>query len=311
LSAQTCSDFEVLAIDDGSSDGTADLLEAWAGRDERVRVHKQRRLGLVAALEAGRQRARGRYLARMDADDVADPRRFEQQLALMTDRPELVGCGCRTRYFPEEKIQGGARRYQEWINSLITPTEIERDLFVECPLAHPTFFLRADAVAKVGGYRDRGWPEDYDLLLRLWEAGGRFAKSPEVLLDWREGGSRLSRVHPSYSEEAFRRVKAHFLARTRLAQHDGAVVWGAGPTGKAFAQVLLAEGARVRAFVELDPQKIGQTIHGAPVIAPRDVDRYRGALCLAAVGQPGAREEIRQTLSALGWSEPEEFLAVA
>ena len=102
------------------------------------------------------------------------------------------------RYVPPAVVLGGALRYERWLNSLATPQAIERDLFVECPLAHPTFFLRADAVATAGGYRDRGWPEDYDLLLRLWRAGGRLGTVPEVLLHWRERAGRLSRTHPSY-----------------------------------------------------------------------------------------------------------------
>ena len=80
---------------------------------------------------------------------------------------------------------------------------------------------------------------------------------------------------------------------------------------KALAQSLLAEQVPLLAFVELDRRKIGQTIHGAPVVAPADVERYRGGLCLAAVGQPGAREDIRQTLRAMGWSEMIDFVAVA
>jgi hypothetical protein len=182
---------------------------------------------------------------------------------------------------------------------------------VECPLAHPTFFLRASAVAAVGGYRECGWPEDYDLLLRLWEAKGRFAKVPETLLAWRESPGRLSRVHGHYSAEAFRRVKVYFLARTLLRGRPGAVVWGAGPTGKAFARTLREEKVAVLAFVELDRRKIGQDIHGAPVVAPAGLERFRGALCVSAVGQPGAREEIRQSCRSMGWSEGVEFVAVA
>jgi hypothetical protein len=300
-----------VAVDDGSTDATGEILGAWAARDPRVTVLRQAPAGLVPSLEVARGHARGRFLARMDADDVAAPQRLARQLEMMLERRELVGCGCRIRYVPEPLVQEGARRYQAWLNSLLEPEEIARDVFVECPLAHPTFFLRAEAVAVAGGYRDMGWPEDYDLLLRLWEAGGRFAKAPETLLDWREGAGRLSRVDDKYGAEAFRRVKVYFLRRTLLQGRDGAVVWGAGPTGKAFAHTLMAAGTRVHAFVDLDPRKIGQTIHGAPVVAPADVERYRGALCVAAVGQPGARAEIRQTLSGLGWSEMVGFVAVA
>jgi hypothetical protein len=311
LGAQTFRDFEVIAVDDGSSDATPELLRDWSARDRRVRLLRQQALGLVAALERGRTSASGRYLARMDADDVAAPDRLERQLALLEARPELAGCGCGIHYFPEALVKDGARRYQRWINALLEPDEIARDLFVECPIAHPTFFLRADAVAAVGGYRNLGWPEDYDLLIRLWEAGARFAKVPAVLVRWRERPDRLSRVHPSYGPEAFRRLKVEALTRTLLRGRDGVIVWGAGPTGKAFARTLLDHSVKLRAFVDLDPRKVGQTIHGAPVISVDDVNRFRDAFCVAAVGQPGARAQIRASLIGLGWQESADFVAVA
>jgi FlaA1/EpsC-like NDP-sugar epimerase len=134
---------------------------------------------------------------------------------------------------------------------------------------------------------------------------------PEVLLDWRERPERLSRTQPAYGPDAFRRCKAHHLARSLLSGRDGIVVWGAGPTGKTFARALAAEGVRLRAFVDLDPDKIGQEIHGAPVIEPDGIARYRGAFCAAAVGQPGARAEIRAALTGQGWEEGTDFVAVA
>ncbi len=311
LIEQTLTDLEIVVVDDGSTDATPDVLGEWAASDDRVRAVRTPPLGIVAALERARAESRGRYLARMDADDVSEPRRLEAQLELMEGRPEVVASGTRVRYFPEERVRGGALRYERWINSLTAPDELERGLFVECPLPHPTFFLRADAVEAVGGYRDPGWPEDHDLLLRLWEAGGRFRKVPEVLLRWREHPERLSRVEARYSAEAFRRCKVHFLLRTLLRERRGAVVWGAGPTGKAFARTLLAREVPLRAFVDLDPRKIGQQIHGAPVIEAADAERFRGALFLAAVGREGARDDIRASLRALGLREMEDFVAVA
>lgn len=311
LEAQTLDAFEVLAVDDGSDDATPEILEAWAGRDPRVRLLRQERRGIVAALERARAEARAPWLARMDADDVALPRRLEAQLALTEADPAVVACGTLVEYFPRGRLRGGALRYERWINGLVEPEEIVRDLFVECPLPHPTFFLRADAVDAVGGYRNPGWPEDYDLVFRLWQAGGRLAKVPEVLLRWRERPDRLSRTDPRYASEAFRRCKVHWLGRTLLQRRRGVVVWGAGPTGKAFARTLLDAGEALRAFVDLDPRKVGQEIHGAPVVEPAGVEAYRDALSVAAVGQPGVRAEIRRSLREMGWEEGEEFVAVA
>lgn len=308
---QTFTDFEVVAVDDGSTDGSAEILDAWRARDPRVCVVRHGPAGIVGALEAGRSKARGRYLARMDADDVALPGRFEAQLSLMEANLDWAVCGSHVEYFPPESVRGGAFRYQKWLNSLETPNHVERDLFVECPLAHPTFFLRADSVRDVGGYADRGWPEDYDLLMRLWERGGRLGVVPRTLLRWREGSDRLSRVDPTYSQDAFRRCKVHYLLQTLAGNKDGVVVWGAGPLGKAFAREVRSAGGEVRAFIDLDPRKVGQTIHGATVFGPEVIRSLRGSFCVASVGQEGARAEIRESLAQAGWRETEDFVAVA
>lgn len=311
LSAQTYLSFEVIAVDDGSTDASVEILMGKARGDPRFHVICQGPQGIVAALESARERAAGRYLARMDADDLAAPDRFEKQMALVGSDRRVVACGTQVSYFPREGLRDGALRYESWINSLTTHAELEADLFVECPIPHPTFLLKAEAVDLVGGYRKRGWPEDYDLLFRLWEAGGRFGKVPEKLLRWRDGPDRLSRTHSAYSEDSFLRCKIHHLLRTHLRGGRPVVIWGSGPVGKGFARVLNAWGREVRAFVDLDPRKVGQTIHTAPVIPPDRVAAYRGCFHLAAVGQPGAREEIRQALRGEGLREVRDFVAVA
>jgi len=311
IESQTFGDFEVLAVDDGSSDGSALLLDAWRARDGRVCVVRQGPTGIVGALEACRSRARGRYLARMDADDIAFPDRFQVQFETMESNPTWAVCGGHIEYFPPERVREGAVRYQRWLNSLETPDHVERDLFVECPLAHPTFFMRADAVDVVGGYADAGWPEDYDLLMRLWKHGGRLGVVPRPLLRWREGEDRLSRNDPRYAPEAFRRCKVRYLLDTLARGRDGVVVWGAGPLGKAFAKEVRSAGGEVRAFIDVDPRKVGQTIHGATVLGLDGINSLTGAYCVASVGQKGARGDIRANLTGAGWIEIEDFVAVA
>lgn len=311
IRGQTLEDFEVVAVDDGSNDQTFALLFTWAQQDHRVRVFQSHGRGLVAALATGLAGARGEYVARMDADDVAGPDRLAKQVALLESNPELAACGTLVEYFPAELVKDGARRYEAWVNGLRHPRDIARDIFVECPVPHPTLLIRRHALLAVGGYRDMDWPEDYDLVLRLWAAGYGIGKVPEVLLQWREGPDRASRVDDRYAPDAFRRLKVHMLRKTLLAARDGAVVWGAGPVGKEFARELQRQGTHVVAFVDLDPRKIGQEIHGAHVIEPDDVDAHRGALALAAVGQAGARSEIRATLAERGWVEMRDFCAVA
>jgi hypothetical protein len=166
-------------------------------------------------------------------------------------------------------------------------------------------------VSAIGGYRDMGWPEDYDLLLRLWAAGGRLAQLPKTLLRWREGPDRLSRTDARYAPEAFLACKVHHLRETLLKGRDGAVVWGAGPVGKRAARALQDAGTPVLAFVDVDPRKVGQEVHGVRVVAPEEGVGVHGALHLAAVGQPGAREQIRDLLRSTGRTEPRDFVAIA
>ncbi len=312
---QTYADFEVVAVDDGSTDATFGMLYTWAQRDARVRVLRTHGRGLVAALATGLAGARGEIIARMDADDIAAPDRLEKQLALLDADPALAACGTRIRYFPPEEVRDGARRYEEWINGLVTHDEIARDIFVECPIPHPTLMIRRHVLLAIGGYRELGWPEDYDLVLRLWAAGYRMGKVPETLLQWRESPDRASRTDGRYDPAEFRRIKIFFLQRTLLAGGRPAAIVGAGPVGKTLARELAAAGTRIAAFVDASPNRIGQEIHGAPVVAPGDMagllDGPEPPFILAAVGQEGARAEIRAECRRQGLVETRDFIAIA
>jgi glycosyltransferase involved in cell wall biosynthesis len=311
LLGQSFRDFEVLAVDDGSHDATRALLDRWAERDARIRTLSSGGAGIVAALHTALEHARGALVARMDADDIAHPDRIAAQVALLDAQPTVAACGTQVRYFPPDVVRDGARRYESWLNALTSPAAIARDAFVECPIAHPTLMVRRHVLDAVGGWRDAGWPEDYDLVLRLIAAGHALANVPAVLLDWRERADRLSRTDSRYDDEAFRRCKAHHLTRSLL-RGRAVLVIGAGPVGKAFARTLQAEGVAIAAFIDVDPRKIGQTVHGARV-APREaLNDYRGAaFAVAAVSGEAARADIRAWLAAAGWTELEDYCAVA
>ncbi|UCC72246.1 MAG: glycosyltransferase [Gemmatimonadota bacterium] len=311
LKLQTFRDFEVVAVNDGSRDETGDILERWAAKDDCVRVAHLEQIGLARALQAGADMCRGEYLARADADDVAHPRRFAEQVEYLSARGDVAAAGTHVRYFPHEEVGWGARRYQGWLNRLADPEELARDVFVECPIAHPTLMIRRSLFAEVGGYRANGWPEDYDLILRLHVAGARLANVPRVLHFWREGNHRASRNDPRYLPGAFRSCKIHYLRRSCLEGRDAVNIWGAGRVGKDFARALIDEGVTVRGFFDIDPRKIGQEIYGAPVRDARDVTHHRDTYLLVAVGAAGARELIRLQLDQAGFEEPQDYRCAA
>lgn len=315
LERQTLEDFEVIAVDDGSSDGSLAVLRAWEQRDRRLRIFTRPHLGIIQALNTGLQACQAPYVARMDADDRSHPRRLESQVRFLDDHPEVTVVSCLVRAFPHEEVRQGFGVYLEWVNSLVTCEEIGKQIFIESPLPHPSVTFRKDRVERAGGYQEHGWPEDYDLWLRLHLAGARFAKVPEVLLDWRERPARLTRTDSRYSLENFLRAKAHFLARGPLAGRQAVIIWGAGMMGRRLSKHLAREGACLAAFVDIDPHKIGQTRRGLPVLAPEELPAFwrqcRQPALLAAVGARGARSLIRAHLEALGLLEGRDWWCAA
>lgn len=311
IESQTRSGFEVLAVDDGSRDDTARLLDSWAQRDSRVKVLAGQSAGIVPALNLAAEHSRAPLLARMDADDVACPERFSRQVEWLQTHPELAACGTGVEFVSSGPLGTGTLRYQSWINALDSPASVQRDLYVECPIAHPTLMVRRSVLVGLGGYRDRGWPEDYDLILRLHVAGMTAANVPSVLHRWRVHPGRFSQRSPAYDAASFRACKVHFLRSEMLPPGRPVVVWGAGKVGKPFARELQRQGIAVAAFVDLDPRKLGQSIHRAPVLSPDQFASIERPFTLGAVGSPGARSEIRRALTGLGHSECRDFLMVA
>jgi hypothetical protein len=212
---------------------------------------------------------------------------------------------------PRALVRDGMRRYVAWLNSLTAPALVARDLFVEAPLVHPATLLRRAPLEAAGGWRDGPFPEDYDLWLRLAAAGGGLTNLPVTLLDWRESPGRLTRTDGRYALARHVALKCRALAAGPLAGVPEVALWGAGETGRAFADALAAVGLRVVAFVEVDRKKIGRTIRGAPVRSYEEVAGLRGLPLLVTVGAPGARDLIRAELGRRGWEELRDFRCVA
>jgi glycosyltransferase involved in cell wall biosynthesis len=313
--AQTYTDFELVAVDDGSKDDTRARLEAWAERDRRVIAMPRPHGGLVEALQVGLAACRAPLVARMDADDRSLPERLARQVAYLGTHPQTCVVGCLVEGFPASDVRQGFQLYIEWLNSLTTPETIAGELYVESPLAHPSVLMRREWLERVGGYQERGWAEDYDLWLRLHLSGGSFAKVPEVLLLWREHPARATRTDARYSVENFLRAKAHYLVRGPLADRQSLIIWGAGQMGRRLSKHLVRQGAPLRAFVDIDPAKIGRLRRGVPIVAPADLPSLWASspqpILLAAVGSRGARSLIRDQLTALGLAEGVDWWAAA
>jgi GT2 family glycosyltransferase len=310
LQRQSEPDWECLVVDDGSSDATLAIASACAERDARIRVIRQQHSGIVAALERGRRSCRAPLIARMDADDLMQRRRLELQTALLARAPQLAGVGGHVRIFPRKSMSDGMRAYESWLGSLRSPDDVRRDRFIECPLVHPALMMRAE-VLHAFGYRERPWPEDYDLLLRVLESGLALGVVPQRLLHWRDGHQRLSRSSPRYGLPAFIACKAEFLSQGFLAHAPRYLLWGYGDTAKALAQALERCGKEPSAIIELHPGRLGQLIRGVRVVPPQALSRLRGEPLVVSVAGAGPRAEIRAALAGFGFRELEHYVCAA
>lgn len=315
LARQTLTDYELVAVEDGSRDSTHTILQEYANHDQRLRIFSIPHGGIVAALNYGLAACRAPLVARMDADDRCHPERLAAQRAFLEQNTEIDVVGCLVSAFPKSQVRAGFRVYLAWLNRLLEDADIRREIFIESPLPHPSVMFRAAVVRAAGGYQDHGWAEDYDLWLRLYLRGSRFAKVAQELLEWREHPERLTRSDGRYALENFIRAKAYYLSQGPLHGCDRLIIWGAGMHGRRISKYLLRHGAPLQAFVDIDPRKIGRTRRGAPIVAPEELpELWSGAdrpVLLAAVGARGARRLIRARLEQQGFVEGQDWWSVA
>jgi glycosyltransferase involved in cell wall biosynthesis len=311
---QSQANFEMILIDDGSTDDTPRLLNELQARDPKVRTRRQPFQGLVSALQNGIAEARGRFIARMDADDIALPGRLQAQLAHLERHPAVGLVSCRVRYGGNPRKQKGYADYVRWTNRLLSGDDISLNRFVESPLAHPSVMFRKELVEKFGGYRQGDFPEDYELWLRWMDAGVRMEKLPDALLVWNDPPQRLSRTDPRYSVENFYRIKSHYLFRwLKVNNPHFPCVWliGAGRTARRRAAFLERLGVRIEAFLDVDPRKVGRPITGRPVLHRENLPAPGSQFLLSYVGSRGARLEIEGFLQTRGFQRGRDFLMAA
>ena len=200
---QSFANFELLLLNDGSTDRSREILESFSRRDSRCHVYSWPNRGLVATLNAGLDLAVGEFIIRMDADDVCRPRRFEQQLAYLDSHPECVAVGSRALLIDAE----GLPIFEMTDNC--THEDIDGAMLSgKVGIMHPSAAIRASAIKAIGGYReDYPCAEDIDLFLRLAEAG-RLVNLPEVLLDYRQHVASIG-----YSKARMQYESAHNAIR--------------------------------------------------------------------------------------------------
>lgn len=293
LSRQRFRDFEIVAVDDGSTDSSPALLEELAEHESRLRVLHRPHAGLPTALQTAWSQAQGEYLMRHDADDLSLRDRMEAQVRHLDSHPEDGVVGCRVRLFPDHAHGIGMQRWVRWHDALLTDETMRHERLIDSPLCHGTAMLRQTALTRVQGWRECGWAEDMDLWVRMFDAGVRLAKLPRRLYAWRQHPTSSTRVDPRYS-------RAHFTAL----KHDAIARW----LGTQRA-TLIGSGASLQRWQET----LGALLQGT--LAARSPHRFAlGRLerpLILAFMAPSVRKSWREYLADSGMAEGHDFIFIA
>ncbi|MDF3131048.1 glycosyltransferase family 2 protein [Kiritimatiellaeota bacterium B1221] len=302
--AQSFEDWELLLLDDGSTDGGGKLADGYSVSDSRIQCLTLTHGGIVSALNAGLKRAEGDFIARMDADDISLQERLLKQIQFLDEYKEVDVLATQVIYGGDAVKQAGYAAYVDWQNKLFSHEDHFQKRFVDAPLAHPTVMFRREMVQKFGGYREGNFPEDFELWLRWMQGGATFAKLPEPLYQWNDLSTRLSRCDSRYDPKAFYEIKCDYIKKC-VPEGRPLWLWGAGRnTRQRFSALEPFAG-----YVDVDVCKIGQAIQGRPVIAPDELPK--DAFILSGVANRGIGEKIDSFLQTTGRKAVRDFLLCA
>ena len=307
---QDFEDFECILVDNNSTDGSLQLALEWERRDQRFRVTNEKMQGVMFASNRGVEIARGKYLARMDADDRALPGRLRKQSTFLDSHPDYGAVAGLVKHVGDPESTEGFRRFVDWSNSLCSYDEIFNRRFIEAPIVNPTAMWRKKTMEHHGMYLSGDFPEDYEMWLRWLDQGVKIAKVPEVVLEWHDSEARLTRTDPIYSDRAFYKIKSKYLAKWLSETnpfHPHVAIWGASRISRRRAKILEQHGIMINTYI--DTKRSRQL--NKQVIFFEDLPSAGELFVLTYIRQMDNRERIQIFLESKGYEEGVNYLLVS
>jgi glycosyltransferase involved in cell wall biosynthesis len=294
---QTYPHWELLAVNDRSSDDTRKILEEYAALDNRIKVFDSRGERLIPALQEGFRQSSGMLINRMDSDD----RMPENKLSLLVNAWLKHGKGTviagGTEHFVEEGIVGeGFRRYEEWLNEVARTGSHYEQIYKECVIPSHSWIIHRDDLKTVGAFDPDVYPEDYDLCFRFYEAGLRVEGIDHVLHYWRDRSDRISRTWEEYKDNRYFDLKLDYFYKLDRDLTRELVIWGAGKNGKDLIKEVLKRNDHP-IWVCDNARKIGKHIYGLKLHASGHISMCENPQILIAVSSDTDRQDILSKLT--------------
>ena len=303
---QSFDDFELILVNNNSTDGSIQIAEEFVKRDTRVKLLNEVKQGVVFASQKGFENTNDEFIARADADDVWHKDKLLLQFKFLEDNPYIDVISCCVNFSGDEK-NDGMLSYVNETNKLLTHDEISINRFSELQVINPTIMFRKTIALKYGLYKEGDFPEDYEMFLRWIEKGVKFHKLSETLLDWYDSETRLTRTDKRYSFEAFYKIKSSYLynyLKENNSVFPDIVVWGAGKRTKRRTKDIKKMGVNIKYFIDVDEKKI----NGKDIISSYNIPDRDQIFIVSFVNNKGARIIIKDFLFSRNYIEGKDFI---
>tara|TARA_Y100000385_G_scaffold176975_1_gene182999 strand:+ start:51730 stop:52737 length:1008 start_codon:yes stop_codon:yes gene_type:complete len=295
---QTLLNWELLIVDDGSTDNSWSIVQSYAESDSRIHLLSNNGKGIIEALKTAYSQAKGTFVTRMDSDDIMST----NKLQLMQESLQLKGKGYialgHVSYFSKAGIGAGYKRYETWLNSLTSSGTNFAELYKECVIPSPCWMVYMTDLERCGGFFNDRYPEDYDLAFRFYKQGLKCIPSNEVLHHWRDYVHRTSRVDAHYAENSFLDLKISYFIELSYQKEKELIIWGAGTKGKKIAQLLIEQNIPFDWICD-NPKKIGKTIYNQILKPIEHLQTLKQPQCIISVANVKAQIDIKKHLKSL------------
>lgn len=299
--AQTYTNWELIAVNDHSSDNTPQILNAYAEKDNRIKVYHSSRQLLIPALQEAYKHARGTLLNRMDSDDKMPDYKIESLVKewMKYGKGHVIAGG--TKHFVDEgEVGDGFRRYEKWINEIARKGIHYQEIYKECVIPSHSWMLHRDDFDRVGAFDPEVYPEDYDLCFRFYREGLTVNGLDKVLHHWRDRSNRISRTWDCYKDNRYFELKLRYFYELDRDKSRPLVLWGAGKNGKDMAKLVLEKGDAFHWICD-NHKKIGKHIYEVIMEDFEILPQLANPQIIIVVSSPTGKIQIKKQLDA--WSK--------
>jgi glycosyltransferase involved in cell wall biosynthesis len=293
---QSLADWELIAINDNSSDDSIHILNKFSDSDSRIKVFNNDGKGIIDALILAYSKTEGEFISRMDADDKMHPNKLQMLSDSLRENPKAI-ITAKVSYFSDTELGQGYLDYQNWLNQFIDQQNHYSGIYQECVLPSPCWMMTRSTLDALGGFKSLSYPEDYDLCFKAYQKNIQILGVNEILHYWRDYSERTSRNDPNYADNTFIGLKTRYFIACDNKSDQPLILWGAGKKGKKIARLLIESGTKF-IWATNNPKKLNVPIYDQQLVLDEEISDIKDAQLIIAIADRKASEGILRVLQA-------------